>query len=322
MEPLLKVEKLRKYYNSNKVIDNVSFEAFKGEVLGIIGPSGSGKTTLLNTLIGFLEPDFGNIYFRKDNSFFDISKNMDYLKKHFGFAAQHPSFYERLTVFENLDYFGSLYNLSEEARLSNIKTILELVELKHAKNTIAKNLSGGMQRRLDIGCAIIHNPEVLILDEPTSDLDPVLSKHIWELTKKINKKGTTIIVASHDLGEVEYFCTRVAIIFQGKMPYIATVTELKHMLSKGQEIHIETYPGNYANIIKNFKNNLVSSMENRGNSLIIRTKKPDKILSKLLQTLEKLDESLLDLKISKLSLKEIFKAVTKDENKANNKKEH
>jgi ABC-2 type transport system ATP-binding protein len=320
MDVILKAEKLRKNFTSNRVLENINLDIFRGEILGLIGPSGSGKTTLLNMLIGFVQPDSGTVSFNK-GEFIDIWKNKDMIKRYFGFASQHPSFYEKLTVFENLDYFGSLYSLSEEARLNNIKTLLNLVELTNARDTLARNLSGGMQRRLDIACALIHNPDVLIMDEPTSDLDPVLARHIWELVKKINRKGTTIIVASHDLNELEYFCSRIAIISNKRIMHLGTIHELKHALSKGQEVHIETYPGNYETILKNFKNTLIIKAENRGNSLVIYTNRPDKLLVKLLQTIEKLEENLLDLRISKLSLRDVFKNLT-HENKPDNKKEH
>ena len=189
-KPILKLEKINKKYGKFIVLNNVNVAVQVGEIFGIIGPSGSGKTTLLHTMIGFIKPDTGKVLFNnnlENDNFVPVIKNLDYIKKRIGFAAQHPSFYEKLTVFENLDYFGALYNLSKEARLTNINTLLELVELDHAKNIISKNLSGGMQRRLDIACSLIHHPDLLILDEPTSDLDPVLAKHIWNLIKKINK---------------------------------------------------------------------------------------------------------------------------------------
>ncbi len=308
---IIKVDNVKKSFNQNKVLDNIDIEVKSGEIFGVIGSSGSGKTTFLNTLIGFLRPDSGKVYFNLNESFIPVLNNLDEIKKRFGFAAQHPSFYNKLTVFENLDYFGALYNLSTEARLININTILDLVELDHARDILAKNLSGGMQRRLDIACSLIHNPEVLILDEPTSDLDPILAKNIWNLIKKINKRGTTIVVASHDLNEVETICTRIGILTERRLEDIGTIEELKHKTAKGQEIHVETYPGNYQKIMKNLKDPLILELENRGNRLVIHTLKPDKVLSILLQVLSKLDENLLDVKITKLSLRDVFTNITK-----------
>jgi ABC-2 type transport system ATP-binding protein len=312
---VLKAEKIKKYFHINKVIDGISFDVKKGEVFGIIGASGSGKTTLLKLLIGFLPLDSGNVFFNVSTTetpnLVNAFNNSDMIKKKFGFAAQYPSFYEKLTVSENLDYFGALYGLGKEARLNNISTLLDLVELSHAKDIVAKNLSGGMKRRLDIACSLIHNPDILILDEPTSDLDLVLSKQIWDLIRKINKKGTTIIVASHDLPEVETICSRIGILANGKIEKVGSLDSLKNTVSKGQEIHLETYPGNYEEIAKKINIPIINKIENTGNSLVITTQKPDKVLVTLLKVLEKENENLLDLKISKLSLKDVFTKITK-----------
>jgi len=317
--PLIKVENVKKVFSGNSVLDNISFEIVSGEIFGLIGASGSGKTTLLNTLVGVLQPDSGDVFFRDDNiveandnsRFRSVFENLNDVKKKFGFAAQVPSFYSKLTVFENLDYFGSLYNLSKEARLTNINTLLDLVELDNARNILAGNLSGGMQRRLDIACALIHDPMILILDEPTSDLDPVLAKHIWLLLQKINKRGTTIIVASHHFADIEEICSRIGIISNGKMVHVGTLHELTGILSKGQEIHIETYPGNYEKIMKCLEDPLILAKENRGNEFVIHTSKPDKVLEKVLKVLSQMDENLMDVNITKLSLSDVFSKVSK-----------
>ncbi len=310
-KPIIKINSLRKSFNKKIVLQDISLDIHKGEIFGIIGSSGSGKTTLLKLIIGFLSPDSGNVMINFRGKYISVEKSQKKVKKLMGFAAQEPSFYEKLTVFENLDYFGTLFNLSSEARLSNINTLLNLVGLSHAKNVLAKNLSGGMQRRLDIACSLIHNPEILILDEPTSDLDPILSKNIWELIKKINKKGTTIIVASHDLSEIESVCDRVGIIFEKKIENIGSIDELKNLSQKGQEIHIETYPGNYKKIIKGFKHRDLTEIRIKGNYLVIHTKKPSLVLIKLLKELPKYKEQLLDLKITMLSLSDVFTGLIK-----------
>jgi ABC-2 type transport system ATP-binding protein len=312
--PILKLENIRKEFGGNVVLDGITIEIYSGEILGIIGASGSGKTTLLNTLIGFLPPDTGEIYLYEEGSEKlkkSIFENHDILKRKFGFASQVPSFYSKLTVFENLDYFGSLYNLSKEARLHNINTLLDLVELSAARNIISENLSGGMQRRLDIACSLIHNPDILILDEPTSDLDPMLGQQVWSIIQRINKRGTTIIVASHSFPEIEANCLRIGIIAKGKMIHLGTLHELTSTLSKGQEIHVETYPGNYEKILKQINDPLIIGKENRGNELIIHTSKPDKILTKLLNVLFQSEENLMDLRISRLNLSDVFTKVSK-----------
>src|SRR3989344_2540277 len=155
-----------KKFGKNVVLDNISFNVAKGDIFGLIGTNASGKTTLLKTIVGFLRPTNGHLYFESE-----LIHNTPKIVKNFGFAAQESSFYPKLTVEENLEHFGYLYGLNKKQLKENILKILETVNLTNTKNMLAENLSGGMQKRLEIACAIIHNPKVLFLDEPTADLD-------------------------------------------------------------------------------------------------------------------------------------------------------
>ncbi|MEM2138635.1 MAG: ABC transporter ATP-binding protein [Candidatus Woesearchaeota archaeon] len=312
METILKISNLKKTFVSNLILNNVNFEINKGEIIGLIGMSGAGKTTFLNTIIGFIKPDIGEVLFydnlKKD--FISVYENQDKIKLKFGFASQLPSFYSKLSVYENLEYFGSLYGLSKEAIKQNINILLKMVELEKSKNILAENLSGGMQRRLDIACSLIHNPDLLILDEPTSDLDPIISKQIWNLLHKINKLGTTLIVASHNFSDLEFFCSRIAILSKGEIK-IGSLFELTSQFSKGQEIHLETYPGKYDKILENLDDSNIIKKQNKGNEIIIFTTKPDTIIKKIFPLLSKLDENIIDLKIERLNLEDIFSKLNK-----------
>jgi ABC-2 type transport system ATP-binding protein len=202
--------------------------------------------------------------------------------------------------------------MKRKALESNIDILLALMDLKNAEKTLAGNLSGGMERRLDIACALIHDPEVLILDEPTSDLDPVLRDHIWSLVQKINKKGTTIILASHHLSEVENFCSRIAIIKEGKIIDVASPARLKTKYAESQEIRIQSYPGNYSNIAKAIKRpgSKVFDVQLKGSELIIYSDQPQVVIHELLHTLEVLKEELIDIKVSRPGLDELFMKIT------------
>jgi|FLOH01.1.fsa_nt_gi ABC-2 type transport system ATP-binding protein len=320
VEPIFKIENVVKKYKDHMVLNNISFDIRKGEIFGIIGASGSGKTTLLNTLIGFIRPTSGDVLFRfehlldfqKAMTFRSVFKKQSAVKRIYGFASQLPSFYINLTLRENLQYFGSLYNLSSDALKTNIETLLNLMDLKNSEDVLAKNLSGGMERRLDIACALIHDPAVLILDEPTADLDPVLREHIWTLIKKINKKGTTIILASHHLTELEDLCSRIAIIKNGKLLDVASPDSIKNKYSRIQEIHLECYPGNYKQIISKLSSKFISSTEIKGSKLIIMAKKPQKVLKDLMPLLEKYKEEVIDMKVGKATLDDIFISLYKD----------
>lgn len=322
VEPLLKINNITKVFGKHVVLNGLKFDILPGEILGIIGASGSGKTTLLNSIIGFIQPEKGDIQFRLHHlldfkekaTFRSVYKNLDAVKNLYGFASQLPSFYGKLTVKENLEYFGSLYNLSNEAIRNNTETLLNLMDLKKSEFTKSEHLSGGMERRLDIACSLMHDPDILILDEPTADLDPVLRLHIWDLVKKINKKGTTIVLSSHNLHELETFANRVAIIKDGKILEIGSPSQITSKHSKGKEIRIETYPGNYEKIMHGVRKG-VKSYQKKGTQLVVKATNPEIVLDLLLKRIESLNENILDLKISKPTLEEVFISLYTEEEK-------
>lgn len=314
-DPLLMVEKIGKSFGKKRILSDVTFDIKPGEIIGLIGTSGSGKTTLLNMLIGFISPDTGDVKFKEqqiiteNNIYNSVYKQPRKFKNIYGFASQLPSFYEKLTVRENLEYFGELYKLSKEVLDSNIESLLRLIELESSSNILGKNLSGGMERRLDIACALIHNPQILIMDEPTSDLDPLLRRNIWSLIKQINKKGTTVIVSSHHLSELETLCDRIAIIKNGTLLDIDTPEELKKKYLKHSEIRIETRPGHYQNIIKIIEKKFskeLKRIEIRGTELIILCTEPRNILNQIVKVFEDNKEKIIELKLIKPNLNQVF----------------
>ncbi|MBR9700373.1 ABC transporter ATP-binding protein [Candidatus Woesearchaeota archaeon] len=307
------VKGVTKYYGSRTILDNLNFEIMRGEILGFIGASGAGKTTLLNILVGFIPSSRGEVCFNPPGKKKEcrVIDNQRLVAGYYGFASQHPSFYEKLTVIENLRYFGSMYNLAPETIERNAQTLLHLMSLKSHAHLLGQHLSGGMQRRLDIACALIHNPHILILDEPTADLDPVLRNHIWEVIKKINARGTTVILSSHHLNELDALCNRIAIIKDGKLIDIDSPERLKHKYYRQQEVMIESFPGNYEKIIAGL--DLKGVMHKKeGTHLIIRTEKPEDILGKIIPALKHHGESLLDLQLVKPNLDNVFVTIYKD----------
>jgi len=322
--PIFKIKNISKVFDRRIVLDDVSLEINAGEIFGLIGASGSGKTTLLNIIVGFLKPEAGDVLFRTEHlldhkdshSFRSVFKYPDELKRIIGMASQMPSFYDTLTVKENLAYFGALYNLSGDSQKANITTLVNLMDLQGSEKRKAKNLSGGMQRRLDMACSLIHDPKILILDEPTADLDPLLRNHIWRLVRKINKRGTTIVLASHHLSEMELLCTRIAILKEGKVLAVGTPTEIKERFSRHEEIHLETFPGNY-DFISAIKDKEILKeivrVEDKGTKLVIYTSKPEIVLTEIMKRLEENKETIVDLKVTKPTLDEIFIMITESD---------
>lgn len=309
-DAVFRVKHVSKYFRHHRVLHKVNFDVERGEIIGLIGASGSGKTTLLNVMVGFLTPEEGAVEFKCNlgnrEAFYTVADHADVLKQFIGFGAQEPSFYPRLTVRENLEYFGSLYRLARKALHLNVNTLLELMDLSKAQHLLAGSLSGGMERRLDIACALVHNPDILILDEPTADLDPILRDHIWELVRKINKKGTTVLLASHHLAELEEFCSRICILKGGKILDLDTPINVKAKYTKHQQIHIESYPGHYEKLIGQIKSKEVTSVEQKGATLIVHTEHPQRVMREVLRILEKHKEVLVDVRLWKPSLDDVF----------------
>ncbi len=313
-DPIFKVRNVEKRFGDHQVLQNITLDIHKGDILGIIGGSGSGKTTFLHTLIGFLKPDSGDIEFRLNKllsyksayTYRSVYEKQNLVKKIYGFASQIPSFYEELTPEENLQYFGKLHNLDKDSIEGNKKTLLHLMELDKAAKLPSKHLSGGMERRLDIACALMHDPDVLILDEPTADLDPLLRSHIWDLIRKINKKGTTIILSSHHLAELETLCNRIAIIKEGKVLAQGKPAELKKKFLVNQEITIQTNPGNYQELKKTLEKEQINHTKIEKDRMRIFTPNPEKDLFKIISVLKSSKEKLTNIKLSGASLDDVF----------------
>lgn len=222
MPPIISFENLSKHFGKNIVIENANLDIHKSELFGILGRSGSGKSTLLKILTGFYKPSDGKIYFNGE----DVTKNTKELKKSIGFATQEDAFYYDLTVHENMKYYCRIYGLS--GRIDEYVTgLLRSVELDGYEDYTAGKLSGGMKRRLDIAISIVHDPEIVVMDEPTSNLDPLLRREIWKTILGIKSMGKTVIVASHMFDEISMNCDRACIITDTSINNIFDLNEIR-----------------------------------------------------------------------------------------------
>jgi ABC-2 type transport system ATP-binding protein len=257
-------------------------------------------------MIGFYKASKGSILYHNKK----ILKDQKAVQEDFGFVTQAGSFYRDLSVRENLRYFGRLYGLGKKTIDNRSSELLKFLDMLEAFDVLARDLSTGMQRRLDVACALIHKPKVLILDEPTEDLDPVLRKELLALLKKIKDEGTTIILTSHMLDEVESVCDKVCVLHQGKVLTSGTPNKIKDIYSSNLEIHLKTHPGKYNLISKKLGNSGIKQIVDKGHKLVIYTPVPEKVLKNILNILPRVKEKLMDVEVEKPSLEEVFESMT------------
>ena len=222
-DQLIQFKGVTKKFGNNIVLDSINLTIPEGKITGIIGASGEGKSTILKMMTSFYKPTKGKIYYLRRNILDDLPN----ISKFFGLAIEDGSFYEKLSVEENLFHFGELYGVKREVLKKRVDEIISLVGLVNAEDTLAQNLSLGMKKRLDIGCSLIHNPTILILDEPTADLDPLLRTQMMHLIKKINSHGTTVVLTTQLIEEADMMCDKIAILYNEKIIIENTPSKIK-----------------------------------------------------------------------------------------------
>lgn len=252
MKKIIEVKELTKEYKNLKAVDNLSFEVYEGEILGLLGPNGSGKSTTINCILSLLNFNKGHITILEK----EMSPDLYEIKKEIGVVFQEVAVFEELSVYDNIDYFCGLYIKDKATRKKYIEEAISLVGLEGFKKFHPKQLSGGLLRRLNIACGIAHKPKIIFLDEPTVAVDPQSRNHILEGIKKLRKDGATIIYTTHYMEEVEILCDRVIIIDKGKVIASGTIEEVKALASIEEKISVEVMDLNekYIEEIKQFKN--------------------------------------------------------------------
>lgn len=283
MKSVIEVKNLTKQYKELKAVDNLSFEVYKGEILGLLGPNGSGKSTTINCLLSLLNYSEGSI------KIFDKDMNPDAydLKSQIGVVFQEVSVFDELTVYENIDYFCGLYISDKETRKKYIEDAIKLVGLEDFKKFYPKKLSGGLLRRLNIACGIAHKPKLIFLDEPTVAVDPQSRNNILDGIKKLRDNGATIVYTTHYMEEVEMLCDRVIILDKGKILASGTNNELKQLAKIEEKISIEIngLEINYIDKIRKLKN--VDDVKYNNNILLVTYKRGKNNLVEIMEYLKK-----------------------------------
>ena len=218
----IEVRGLTRRFGAFTAVDHVSFDVHRGEIFGFLGSNGAGKSTTIRMLCGLLRPSSGDA--RVDGV--DVARDPEAVKQRIGYMSQRFSLYELLTVDQNIAFFGGIYGLDRERLAQRRAFVLEMAGLKGREATLARELSGGWRQRLALGCAILHEPPVLFLDEPTAGVDPVSRRQFWRLIDALSADHVTVLVTTHYLDEAER-CHRVALIHAGRLAAIGTIPEVK-----------------------------------------------------------------------------------------------
>jgi ABC-2 type transport system ATP-binding protein len=231
---MIEVRELRKTFGTRIAVDGMSFDIRQGETLGLLGPNGAGKTTTIHMLTGLLRPDSGEI--KIDGVTDPMRKEV---RRRIGLTPQTLAIYEEMTAEENLVFFGRLYGIQKSALRTRVGELLEIAGLADRNREIAKNFSGGMKRRLNLVASLVHQPDILFLDEPTVGVDPQSRNHLFDCVIRLAQTGTTIIYTTHYMEEAERLCDRVAVVDQGTIRAIDSVEELKRKHGGDASILVE-----------------------------------------------------------------------------------
>ncbi len=235
--PSVKVEHLTKRFGTFVAVDDISFQAARGEIFGFLGPNGSGKSTTMRILCGLLRPSSG----RAQIAGIDVAADPEAVRQHIGYMSQKFSLYNDLRVGENLTFFAGLYSVAKKDLPGRLAWALRMAGLEGREHSPTRSLPVGWKQRLALGCAVLHRPPIVFLDEPTSGVDPVSRRQFWELIHQMVGEGVTVFVTTHYMDEAEY-CNRLALLDRGRIVAMGTPTELKGHHMKGQLLLVECEP--------------------------------------------------------------------------------
>ena len=228
------VRDLERRFGKFVAVNRVSFEVKKGEIFGFLGPNGAGKSTTIRMLCGILAPTSGS----GTVAGFDVGTEAEKIKAHIGYMSQKFSLYEDLTVEENIDFYSGIYRIPPEKKHARKEWVLEMAGLREHRHSRTAILSGGWKQRLALGCAILHEPPVIFLDEPTSGVDPISRRQFWNLIYELAGKGVTIFVTTHYMDEAEY-CDRIGLIYRGELIALGTPATLKTELMQEDVLEVD-----------------------------------------------------------------------------------
>lgn len=304
---IIEVKNVSKKFDDKIVLDNISFTVEEGDIFGLIGPNGAGKSTLINIMTGLLDANNGKVTIGG----YDIKKETLKAKEFFGLVPQELALIETVSAYDNLEFFGSLYGLKGKLLKEKISYALDVTGLNEKKKEKVKKFSGGMKRRLNLAAAIMHQPKILILDEPTVGIDPHSRNHIFEFIKGINRDhNTTVIYTSHYMEEVEYLCNNLFIIDEGKEIAYGSKKNVKSMISSNNKVNlkVENITSELIDKIKSIDG--VIDCENSHDEIKLLVEDYNFKLEPLLKILENNQSTIKSINVEEPNLEEVFLALT------------
>lgn len=301
---MIRTQNLTKKYNGFKAVDNLNLEVKEGEIYGFLGPNGAGKTTTILMLLGILKPTQGKIYLFGQ----DMTKDSLSIKKKMGVVSEKQYLYKEMTAGEYLNFFADLYAVKN--RKKKIEGLLEAVNLLEVRNKKLGAFSRGMQQKLGFARALLHDPQLLLLDEPVSGLDPTGIKQVRDLIEQENKKGRTIFISSHLLSEVERLCGRVGIINKGRLLAEDSMDNLRKRLTDVLELEIELSQAKKEIIDTLTAFDFIKGLKREGNLLTIKVKTDKDYRAQISEAISQQGGIVLGIKKKEMSLEEAFITIT------------
>lgn len=304
---ILEAVELTKQFKQMKAVNGVNLFLEKGEIVGLLGPNGAGKSTTISMISTLIPPTSGDVRFNNES----VLKNPTKLRKVLGVVPQEIALYTDLSAKENLYFFGRMYRLSGSGLRKKVDEILELIGLTERQNDLVKHFSGGMKRRLNIGVALLHEPEFIIMDEPTVGIDPQSRNYILETVKRLNQeKQMTVLYTSHYMEEVEFLCDRIYIMDKGSIIASGTKEEIKNILSSENTVQIKVERVHEPFIDALRAEPIINRVTVQDRLITILTPKEVNVFNMLFKLAEKTNTVLTSVEIQTPTLEDVFLHLT------------
>ncbi|NLP51527.1 ABC transporter ATP-binding protein [Bacillus sp. RO1] len=304
---MLEAIQLTKTFKNTQAVKGVNLYLEKGETVGLLGPNGAGKSTTISMLSSLVQPTSGDVLLKGES----VKEQPKHLREILGVVPQEIAVFPELTAYENMSFFGKIYKLPKSELKQRIEEVLTLVGLEQRQKEPVKQFSGGMKRRLNIAVALLHRPEILIMDEPTVGIDPQSRNYILETVKKLNEeKGITVLYTSHYMEEVEFLCQRLYIMDRGEVIASGTKDEVKNILSSEHTIEVEVEKVNPSFINKLESIPAISSVTTLDKKIILLAPKKINLLEDVFDAAKQTDSPLKGIQIKAPTLEDVFLHLT------------